>query len=112
MINGHFDRLHHLLSDRELVAFGFATMLPALNDLREQYPLPREDRSSDDQFGLWPGCANWEEGTLSIASALDIKHPVVRKQADVEPWVMTSLKSGCGCHSAFGEAVRIQSSGA
>jgi len=90
LINGRFNRLHHLLSDRELVAFGFATMLPALCDLREQYPLPTEDQPADDSTSLSPACATWVQGTQSIAAELKIKHPVVRQGMDVATWVMTT----------------------
>jgi len=89
LINGHYDRLHHLLSDHELVAFGFASMLPALCDLREQYPLSTEDRHLADehpQLMRHP----YAEGTQSIAAGLGIKHPVVRKGDDAQDWVMST----------------------
>ena len=90
LINGRFNRLHHLLSDRELVAFGFATMLPALCDLREQYPLATEDQPAEDGAQFSSTCAAWLQGTQSIADELKIKHPVVRQGEDVATWVMTT----------------------
>lgn len=90
LVNGHYDRLHHLLSDAELEAFGFATMLPALDDLREQFRLPTEDGIAQDEIRHQPISAGWSEGTLSIARCLGFKHPVLRKGDDSEPWVMTT----------------------
>lgn len=90
LINWRFGRLHHLLSDQELVAFGFASMLPGVVDLREQFPLAHDEHPPElaayqvDRQGLTM------PGTLQIAEDLDHKHPWVRKGEDDEPWVMTT----------------------
>ncbi|QGH61338.1 TnsA endonuclease N-terminal domain-containing protein [Serratia proteamaculans] len=52
-------RVHHLLSDLELAVFMMLEWLPDTTDIREQYPLRRED-------------------TRAIAADLGIKHPGVR----------------------------------
>jgi TnsA endonuclease N terminal len=90
LINWRFGRLHHLLSDQELVAFGFASMLPGIVDLREQFPLAHDEHPPElaayqvDRQGLTM------PGTLQIAEDLVHKHPWVRKGEDDEPWVMTT----------------------
>lgn len=90
LINWRFGRLHHLLSDQELVAFGFASMLPGVVDLREQFPLAHDEHPPElaayqvDRHGLTM------PGTLQIAEDLGHKHPWVRKGEDDEPWVMTT----------------------
>lgn len=89
LVNGHFGRLQHFLSDNELVAFGFATMLPALTDLREQFALPTED-GPDIDVGLPLTVAPWREGTLAIARSLGFKHPAVRQGDATELWVFTT----------------------
>lgn len=89
LINWRFNRLHHLLSDNELVAFGYATMLN-LVDLREQYPLSLQThRIEVSEYQLIHG-QPWAPGTLEIAKDLRIKHPVVWGQDEVAPWVMTT----------------------
>lgn len=90
LISGHAGRLHHLLSDNELVAFGFASMLQELQDLREQYPL--------SQIAHQPEIAAYRiveprpmlPGTLDLANELGFKHPVVRSAGEQHPWVMTT----------------------
>ncbi len=52
-------RVHHLLSDLELAVFMMLEWLPETTDIREQFPLRRED-------------------TRAIAVAAGIKHPGVR----------------------------------
>ena len=61
-------RVHHLLSDVEWAVFLLLEFAPDVVDIREQYPLERED-------------------TLSVAAQLGIKHPVY-PSTDV-PTVMT-----------------------
>ncbi|MBP2659705.1 MAG: Tn7-like transposition protein [Firmicutes bacterium] len=51
------NRLHHLLSDNETRYFYLANFADNVIDIREQYPLPRED-------------------TMEIAERLNIRHPV------------------------------------
>lgn len=90
LINWRFGRLHHLLSDLELVAFGFASMLPSVVDLREQFPLAHDEHLPElatYQIGGLEQCA---PGTLQIAHDLGYRHPLVRKDEAEEPWVMTT----------------------
>lgn len=49
LINWRFGRLHHLLSDQEMVAFAFASMLPNL----VVYGLPQKARKLIDSSGRW-----------------------------------------------------------
>ncbi len=101
LLNWRFGRLHHLLSDLELVAFGFATMLPGVVDLREQFPLAHEEHRPE-LAAYQVGCSGQSApGTLQIADDLGHRHPSVRKGDTREPWVMTTdlvltLKNGIG----------------
>lgn len=89
LLNWRFGRLHHLLSDLELVVFAFASMLPGVVDLREQFPLshnehPRELATYDARVsGEVPG-------TRQIAEDLGFRHPLARAGKDASPWVMTT----------------------
>ncbi len=90
ILNWTFGRLHHLLSDQELVAFGFATMVPDLVDLREQFPLS-PDPHSPDVADYRVGLVHLEApGTLDVARELGFKHPVVRRNGARQDWVMTT----------------------
>lgn len=89
LVPWRFGRLHHLLSDQELVAFGFASMLPELDDLREQFPLDTEEHP--DEIGAYRvGAPRSRPGTLAIATDLGIKHPVARGGSACCPWVMST----------------------
>lgn len=89
LINWRFGRLHHLLSDQELVAFCFAAMLSDLYDLREQYALPLYGDIAE--LSIVDGRSrDMVQGTLALAASLDIKHPVVRKDGMAGPWVMST----------------------
>jgi len=88
-----FNRLHHLLSDLELVGMAFGSMLPDLEDLREQFPLAtkssRHELLAYQTAGMpefLPHCP----GSLALASDLNIAHPVVRGEAGIAPWVLTT----------------------
>lgn len=65
-------------------------MLPALVDLREQYPLPTQDQVIESEVMIQFGSSPWIEGTRSIADELKIRHPTLRKGDDTEPWVMST----------------------
>jgi len=83
-------RAHELLSDGELVAFLFATMLPNIIDIREQFPLQfqysqhelldYDAYGSEDLFG----------GTEQISQTLRIKHPKVNGNGRSARWPMTT----------------------
>lgn len=85
LLNWRFGRLHHLLSDLELVAFGFASMLPGVTDLREQFPLACNEHQCElaDYQGSHSG--RLSPGTLEIAEDLGHRHPAVRKDDVQEP---------------------------
>lgn len=90
LIKWRFGRLHHFLSDQEMVAFCFATMLPNLVDLREQYPLALEARAPEITACQFMPDGPDAPGTLQIATEFGYKYPVVRKNGVVAPWVMTT----------------------
>lgn len=90
LINWRFGRLHHFLSDQEMVAFAFASMLPNLVDLREQYPLAHEAVGPEIAAYQLGSDVSIAEGTLQIAQDLGHKHPVLRKDGVVAPWVMST----------------------
>ncbi len=80
-------RNHELLSDVELAAFHFITMLPNVLDAREQFPLspassPHELIDYDVQ--AWLG--DWAPGTMEIASSMGIKHHRLKDDTSSEPW--------------------------
>jgi hypothetical protein len=84
-----FKRLHHLLSDQELIAFGFATMLPDVHDLREQFPLAHDDHQQEiTAYTTAPlGSA---AGTATIANELGCKHPLVYGNGECAPWILST----------------------
>jgi hypothetical protein len=90
LINWRFGRLHHLLSDLELVAFGFASMLPSVMDLREQFPLAHDEHLQELATYQVGGLEQCAPGTLQIAHDLGHRHPLVRKNEAEQPWVMTT----------------------
>lgn len=110
LINWRFGRLHHLLSDQELVAFCFAVMLPDLHDLREQYALPLYEDVAE--LSIVDGRhRELVEGTLALATSLGIKHPVVRKDGVAGPWVMSTdllltLQRGSGVFQLLAVSVK------
>lgn len=90
ILNWTFGRLHHLLSDLELVAFGFATMVPDLVDLREQFPLSPDPHSPDVADYREDLAYEQAAGTLDVARELGFKHPIIRKDGVRQDWVMTT----------------------
>ncbi|WP_168708566.1 TnsA endonuclease N-terminal domain-containing protein [Hydrogenophaga sp. PAMC20947] len=90
LLNWRFGRLHHLLSDLELVAFGFASMLTGVVDLREQFPLARDEHLPELATYQVDSSGHLAPGTLEIADTLGHRHPLVRKGDDQEPWVMST----------------------
>lgn len=90
LLNWRLGRLHHLLSDQELVAFGFATMLPNVVDIREQYPLFNDEHEAELAGYQISHMGKIAEGTCTIAESLGFKHPIVRKAEDSLPWVMST----------------------
>lgn len=80
-----------LLSDLEWVVFLFLLMFQrSIVDVREQFPLALNERRHelapyDVAFGRKP-----YPGTLALALALNIKHPVLRRGHPAYPWVLST----------------------
>lgn len=89
LIAGFLNRLHHFLSDNELVVFGLTLMLDP-EDLREQFPLSLESHPVERLAYEPESVPTWTPGTLEIAGELGIKHPVTRGQGKVANWVLTT----------------------
>lgn len=114
LINWRFGRLHHFLSDQEMVAFAFASMLPNLVDLREQYPLAHEALEPEIFAYQLSSDVLAADGTLQIAEDLGHKHPVLRKDGVVAPWVMTTdlvltLQNPAGRYELLAISVKLDS---
>lgn len=90
LISWRFGRLHHLLSDLELIAFGFASMLPGLVDLREQFPLAHHEHMPELATYQIDYSGQLAPGTLQISDDLGYRHPMVHKNDQHEPWVMST----------------------
>lgn len=90
LINWRFGRLHHLLSDQELLAFGFASMWPGLLDLREQFPLEHDEHVVELAAYRADQITRLTPGTTEIANDLGLKHPVLRSGGVALPWVMST----------------------
>ena len=83
-------RQRELLSDGELVLTLFATMLPNINDLREQFPLSLET-GGHELCDYYPGALKEGfPGTKEIANKLEYRHPTTRGNGETAPWVMTT----------------------
>lgn len=83
-------RQRELLSEGELVAFLFSTMLPGVIDIREQFPLsasPCRHEMNDYQIGA---CSTLYPGTLELALQLGIKHAMVSDGETRVPWTPTT----------------------
>jgi len=88
-----FNRLFHLLSDLELVGLAFGSMLPDLEDLREQFPLATKYAKHEllaYQTSGMPETMPQLPGSLAVASELKIAHPHVRGEFGTAPWVLTT----------------------
>lgn len=84
------ERLIHLLSDGELIAFYFSTMLPDVFDIREQFPLSVKD--GPHELGLYSTqySSGSYAGTLEIARRLSLKHPKVKQHEEFEWWRLST----------------------
>ena len=89
LVNGRFNRLHHLLSDQEYVVFALSNMLD-LVDAREQYPLSLEPRGPELACYQMLHDMSLQPGTLAVASDLGIRHPMARGDGEQMPWIMTT----------------------
>ncbi len=83
-------RLSHFLSDGELIAFYFATMLPGVVDIREQFPLSIED--GPHELGLYSAeyLAGAYPGTVEIFRNASSKHPELKHRGDSALWHLTT----------------------
>lgn len=79
-----------LLSDGEWDACMFSTMVPGVQDIREQYPLMLE--SAPHELGHYDVRYSSQKypGTLEIAQQLGIKHPKIAGNGRSAPWVMST----------------------
>lgn len=84
------DRQRELLSDGEWTGLNFATLLPGLIDIAEQFPLSQEDAPHD----LTRWIVGMEEptypGTLTLARTLGVKHPSLREEDETHIWTSTT----------------------
>lgn len=80
------ERLSHLLSDGELIAFYFATMLPGVVDIREQFPLSIDEGGHELGLYFAEYLSGTFPGTNKIAADLSVKHPRLKIKEDAEPW--------------------------
>jgi hypothetical protein len=90
LIQWRQNRQHHLLSDQELVAFGFATMLPDVEDIREQYPLSSESGVAEVEKVFPTRMGAFASGTVAIAADLGFKHPRIGAKEESVPWIMST----------------------
>lgn len=91
IVNWHqTGRTHHFLSDLEFVAFCFTTMLPGVVDVREQFPLDRQECTTELAGYYSAARGQSAPGTIELADRLGIRHPVVRLNGDKEPWIATT----------------------
>ncbi len=81
-----------LLSDGELVAFYFSTMVPSIYDIREQFPLSYESATHEITSYVYSEANNYFDGTNEISEKFKIKHPLVKGNGlgNSAPWVMTT----------------------
>jgi hypothetical protein len=81
----------HLLSEGELVkGYFFAAMLEHLDDLRPQYKLNLNPHAGEAIEYLQPAPEDYFPGTLQLATAMGIRHPIVRLDGVSDWWRMTT----------------------
>lgn len=90
LFNWRLGRLHHLLSDHELLIMGFAAMVPGVIDIREQFPLSLVDREEELSLVKAIPYGRMAPGTLDIAADLNIKHPRLGAISNGDWWVMST----------------------
>lgn len=84
------DRQRELLSDGEWTGLNFASMLPNLVDLVEQFPINQKDAAhelSRWQVGIG---GRVYPGTMTLAQQMGIKHPVVTDSDGTAIWTSTT----------------------
>lgn len=84
------DRQRELLSDGEWTGLNFASMLPGLVDLVEQFPISKVDGAHELSRWLVGIGRQTYPGTLTLASQMGIKHPVVTDIDETVIWTSTT----------------------
>ena len=86
------NRHRELLSDGELVAFLFSTMLPNVIDIREQFPLNYDSGIHELNDYNVSISKDYFRGTQEICNELGYRHPSVNGngKGDSAPWPMTT----------------------
>lgn len=83
-------RSHHFLSDGEADVFAFITMLPNIVDVREQVPLALDWQGPQIAAYSMSHPSQLVPGTLACAELMRVKHPQLRADGSVHPWVMST----------------------
>lgn len=80
----------HLLSVEEATVHEFTTMVPGVDDRRHQVRLSLDCHTNClTEYSMWDD-ERIHPGTLDICRALHIKHPVLRRDGDLQDWIFTS----------------------
>lgn len=90
LFNWRLGRLHHLLSDHELLIMGFAAMVPGVVDIREQFPLSLFAREEELSLVRAIPFGRMAPGTLELAADLRIRHPRLGAARNEDWWVMST----------------------
>lgn len=90
LFNWRLGRLHHLLSDHELLIMGFAAMVPGVVDIREQFPLSLLAREEELSRVKAIPFGRMAPGTLEVAANLNVKHPRLGAVRNGDWWVMST----------------------
>ena len=83
-------RAHHYLSDIEHDVFAFASMLRAVSDIREQFPLSLDEHPVELATYMGQYEHDVSAGTMAIAEEMAIKHPYLTKEGKKTPWILTT----------------------
>lgn len=90
LINWRLGRLHHLLSDHELLIMGFAAMVSGVADIREQFPLSLQPHPQELSLVKGEEFGRIAPGTLELADTLGIRHPRLGAVKNEDWWVMST----------------------
>lgn len=90
LINWQLGRLHHLLSDHELLIMGFSAMVPGVIDIREQFPLSLSPHPQELSLVKREEFGRIAPGTLEVADTLGIRHPRLGAVKNEDWWVMST----------------------
>lgn len=90
LINWRLGRLHHLLSDHELLIMGFSAMVPGVVDIREQFPLSLPQHPQELSLVNGEEFGRIAPGTLELAEMLGVRHPRLGAVKNADWWVMST----------------------